>query len=314
MKAIISFDGDLLVSDNQQLGIRGQINSIKKVTEQLGALANKNLDMLITHGNASQIGYMLLRSEAARHLVHSLPLDICGADTQGATGYMLQQAILNWFDKHDIQKDVVTIITQVFVEEIMVENIPNRKGIGPFFDWERKQVLIDKFGWEFEMVPGHGNQRVVPCLMPKQVVEINSIRNLFDDHVIVICAGGGGIPVRKDGHKGIVGVEAVIDKAYTTMLLAQETNPDFIVFVSPLERIINPSGLSPNSRSLKMNLMNVNKVIENKSGIEDTMLHKLIAIKQHLVKSLGSIFIVPLEQLGRVPNQLWGVEFTSGNI
>lgn len=314
MKAIISFDGDLLISKNQHLGMKGQLGSIIKMTSMLGKLVINNIDIVITHGNAPQIGFMLLRGEAARHVIHSLPLDICGADTQGATGYMLQQSLSNWLDNHMINKDIATIVTQVIVDETIPANAPLQKGIGPFFDWERKQVLTEKYGWSFEMVPGEGNQRVVPCLIPKEIVEIKSIKCLIDQHIIVICAGGGGIPVRKNGQFGVIGVEAVIDKAYTTMLLADEINSDLIAFVSPIERIINTFDITPNDAIWHLNPSDLSYFIKRKTDIEDTMIHKLIAIKQHLNKHQRKILIIPPEQLPKLPNQTWGVEFMTEKV
>jgi carbamate kinase len=189
--AVVALDGDVLVPVDSRKGIPGQLETIANVAGHLGALVKNGHRLVITHGNASQVGYMLLRGEVARHVIHSLPLDICGADTQGATGYMLQQALCNWFSRHGLDQEVTTLVTQVVVGEPAPPGAPCTKGIGPFFDWERAQALINNHKWEFDMVPGHGYQRIVPCLTPKKIVEARSIRNLFDNGAVVICAGGG---------------------------------------------------------------------------------------------------------------------------
>lgn len=305
--AVVALDGDVLVPVDSKKGIPGQLETIANVAGHLGALVKNGHRLVITHGNASQVGYMLLRGEVARHVIHSLPLDICGADTQGATGYMLQQALCNWFSRQGLDQEVATLVTQVVVGEPAPPGAPCTKGIGPFFDWERAQALINNHKWEFDMVPGHGYQRIVPCLTPKKIVEARSIRYLFDNGAVVICAGGGGIPVLADEGGVLVGIEAVVDKAYTAELLAQVVQAKTIIFVSPWERIVKTFLLSQFDKLHRINLVDLDMLIAQSSSIEDTMRHKLIISRHFLLEDGRSVLFLPPDQLGAVPHDCSGV-------
>ncbi|HUV26832.1 MAG TPA: hypothetical protein VMW34_05635 [Anaerolineales bacterium] len=311
MKLIIVVDGDLLVSANSGHGMQEQMDAITRITDPIGQLVKEGHNLVITHGNAAQVGFVLLRGEAASHVVHSLPLDICGADTQGATGYMLQQALKNWLIEQEIQGEVTTIVTQVIVGGTPLPGIPCTKGIGPFFDEGRAQSLKINRGWDLDLIPGQGYQRVVPCLTPLEIIEGNTIRYLVERGVIVICAGGGGIPVRFNDQGGFSGVEAVVDKAYTAALIAQETGTEMIVFVSPWKRIVSVFDLRINSKLLHMNLSDLDEMIDPSVAMEDTMRHKLIASRNFLQNSGGSVLIVPPDQLGMVPDHCAGIQLSA---
>ena len=310
MKLVIAVDGDLLVSANSGQGMQEQMDAIIRITDQLGKLVEGGHKLVLTHGNAAQVGFVLLRGEAARHVVHSLPLDICGADTQGATGYMLQQALKNWLSHQDLQIEVSTIVTQVIVGEPAPVGAPCTKGIGPFFDMGRAQSLKIKRGWELDLIPGQGYQRVVPCMTPKEVIEANSIRFLLEHDVVVICAGGGGIPVQIDDQGDIIGVEAVVDKAYTAVLLAQEIGIDTVVFVSPWEKIISIFDLRIDSPLMELNLSEFEDLIGSKREMEDNMRHKLIASRNFLQDGGRSVLIIPPDQLGMVPEKCSGIRLS----
>lgn len=173
------------------------------------------------------------------------------------------------------------------------------------------------------MVPGHGYQRIVPCLTPKKIVEARSIRYLFDNGAVVICAGGGGIPVRAltppypplsggaegggELEGGLVGIEAVVDKAYTAELLAQVVQAKTIIFVSPWERIVKTFHLSLVDKLHRIDLSNLDMLIAQSSSIEDTMRHKLIISRHFLLEDGRSVFFLPPDQLGAVPHDCSGV-------
>jgi carbamate kinase len=311
VKLIVAVDGDLLVSTNSGQGMQEQMDAIVRITDQLGQLVKDGHKLVITHGNAAQVGFVLLRGEAARHVVHSLPLDICGADTQGATGYMLQQALKNWLTQQNFHNEVSTIVTQVIVGEPTPTGAPCTKGIGPFFDMGRAQSLKIKRGWELDMIPGQGYQRVVPCLTPMEIVEANSIRFLLERGVVVICAGGGGIPVKIDDQGGIAGVEAVVDKAYTAALLAKEIGTDMIVFVSPWKRMVSVFDLRINTKLRQMSLSELDELIKPSTVMEDTMRHTLIASRKFLQNNGRSVLIVPPDQLGLVPDRCGGIQLSA---
>ena len=307
MKLVIAVDGDLLVSANSGQGMQEQMDAIVLITDQMGELVASGHKLVLTHGNAPQVGFMLLRGEAARHIVHSLPLDICGADTQGATGYMLQQALKNWLSHRSLPTEVSTVVTQVIVGETAPVGAPCTKGIGPFFDRDRAQSVKIKRGWELDLVQGQGYQRVVPCMTPKEIIEANSIRFLLEHDVVVICAGGGGIPVRVDEQGELRGVEAVVDKAYTAALLAKVIGIDTIVFVTPWEKIVSVFDLKLDNPLTQFDRGEFELLIELNKEMEDTMLHKLIASRNFLQDGGRSVLIIPPDQLNRVPEKCSGI-------
>ena len=231
MRLVIAVDGDLLVPPEALRGMAGQREEIARVAAGLGHLLRQGHTAAIVHGNAPQIGYMLLRSEAASHVMHPLPLDICGSDTQGATGYLLQQALQNWFAEHGLEAEVASVVTQVVVDVAQAAAEPLR-GIGPFYDPEKARAYATSRNWRFVLMPGQGYRRAVPSLKPQAVVELKTIRWLLAQGAVVVCAGGGGIPVRAGPGGARVGVEAVVDKADTAALLAAELGAEALIFVS----------------------------------------------------------------------------------
>ena len=179
MRIVVALDGELLVPRQPQLGIEGQKVVISRTVDCLGELLKSQHELVLTHGNSPQVGYVLLRSEMASHAVHAVPLDVCGPDTQGATGYMLQQSILNQLRHSACEKEVFTMITQVVVDPHVPAHFNPVKGIGPFFDKDKARRYTQARGWDFILAPGYGYQRAVPSLMPERIVEINSILTVW---------------------------------------------------------------------------------------------------------------------------------------
>lgn len=223
---------------------------------------------------------------------------------------MLQQALRNWLDHQDCNREVISLITQVVVGEPPPVGAPNSKGIGPFFDKERALELNGNRGWDFTMVPGQGYQRIVPCLTPNRIIEINSIQSLFESNVVVVCSGGGGIPIAIDNQGELKGVEAVVDKTYTAFLLADELDAEKIIFVSPLDRIIRSFNYDPHNGLHFFDLGKLDDFLAKSPKTEDTTRHKLIASKNYLKNNL-SVVIVPPDQLHLVTEDFKGIKLTN---
>jgi carbamate kinase len=306
MRVIVTIDGDLLVPQNPSLGIAGQREEITRVVKAIGGLLLSPNEVVITHGNAPQVGFMLLRAELASHIVHSLPLDVCGADTQGATGYLLQQAVRNWLEVNHVSKEVVSLVTQVLVDPI--QPTPNRpeRGIGPFFDQEKAQTYRNTRGWDFVLIPGRGYRRAVPSLTPKALPEINLIRRLLDPVTIVVCAGGGGVPVVRDPNGELVGVEAVVDKADTTGLLARELQAEGILFVSVWDRLKQLPGIKSSGELTVLSLSELQTILNRASEFDDDSYHKLIAARVFLEGGGKWVHFAPPEGVRA------SLEFTQG--
>lgn len=297
MRIVISIDGDLLVPRNQSLGISGQREEIARVVESLSGLLAGPHEIVITHGNAPQIGYMLLRSEVASHVVHNLPLDVCGSDTQGATGYLLQQAIGNCLRERKAVKDIATLVTQVLVDvQDPAFNQPTR-GIGPFFDRDKAQMYTTSRSWVFALTPGRGYRRAVPSLMPLRVIEASSVRRLVDRETIVICAGGGGVPVVEDRCGQLVGVDAVVDKAFTASLLAAEIGAEAILFVSWCEHLEQTLQISMNCKPHPLALEDLDRYIQLARDLDPDLANKLKAGRMFLERGGKSVLIAPAGKL-----------------
>ncbi len=309
MKVIVTLDGELLVSKVANSGLQGQKEAVAKIVNNLGSILRAGHDLIIVHGNGPQVGNMLFRSEIASHAVYPIPLDVCGADTQGATGYFLQQSLQNWLRWEGIEREVTAVVTQVVVDSSELELAVPVKGVGPFFDAEKVFKYGNTRGWEFIMVPGRGQQRAVPARLPKQILEVNAIRCLMECGTIVICAGGGGIPVSYDAQGNLMGVEAVVNKSHTSALLANEVGADTIVFVSEWEKIRRGFPQSVEGGFTRLTLTELSALIEKqKDELTDSMYLKLLASRKFLQAGGKSIWIIPPEQLGDVLNRDCGIQ------
>ncbi len=308
MKVVVTIDGELLVSNVASSGLQGQKEAVARIANSLGSLLQAGYELIIVHGNGPQVGNMLFRGEVASHAVYPVPLDVCGADTQGATGYFLQQSLQNLLRREGVERDATAVVTQVIVDQSDPELAAPIKGVGPYFDGERAHNYGNSRGWEFIMVPGRGQQRAVPALLPRQIVEINSIRSLMECGTIVICAGGGGIPVSQDEQGNLVGVEAVVNKSHTSTLLANEVDADTIVFVSQWEKIRQAFPQSVKDGFTRLTLTELNALIEQQGDLPDSMYLKLVASSKYLQAGGKSIWIIPPGQLGAVLDRDCGIQ------
>ena len=217
--AVVAVGGNSLIIDKNRKSIPDQFDAVKETAMHLADMVEAGWDIVITHGNGPQVGFILRRSELAMHELHPVPLDYCGADTQGAIGYMLQKAMRNEFKKRGIEKKTVTVVTQVEVAADDPAFEKPSKPIGSFMDEETAKQRIAE-GQDFVEDAGRGWRRVVASPLPKRIVEVDAIRNLLDDGFVVVAVGGGGIPVVEKEDGELRGVEAVIDKDFASGLLA----------------------------------------------------------------------------------------------
>ena len=196
-------------------------------------------DVAIGHGNGPQVGFILRRSEIAHKVagMHEVPLDVCGADTQGAIGYALQQTLQNELHRRGIQKPVATVITQVLVDKNDPAFESPTKPIGGFMDQEEAEQRAKEMDWTVVEDAGRGWRRVVASPLPKEVVELETIRALIEAGVVVITVGGGGIPVIDVGGGEYRGTAAVIDKDFASSLLARHINADLFLISTAVEKV-----------------------------------------------------------------------------
>lgn len=235
--AVVAIGGNSLIRDRMHQTVRDQYIAAGETCWHIAAMIRDGWDVVITHGNGPQVGFILRRSELAAHELHEVPLDVCGADTQGAIGYALQQNLHNDFARLGIAKQAVTVVTQVEVsaDDPAFEN--PTKPIGSYMDEAQARRRSGEDGWSVVEDAGRGWRRVVPSPRPMRVVEEESIRTLLAEGFVVIAVGGGGIPVVADADGNLTGIAAVIDKDLASSLLATRLRAELFVISTSIERV-----------------------------------------------------------------------------
>jgi carbamate kinase len=234
--AVIAIGGNSLIKDKQHQTVADQYEAARETCKHIAAMIKAGWNVAIGHGNGPQVGFILRRSELAAHELHELPLDVCGADSQGAIGYALQQNLYNYFRQLDIPKQVVTVVTQVEVSPDDPAFQNPSKPIGSFMDETQAQRRREE-GWSMVEDAGRGWRRVVPSPLPQRIVEVEVIKGLIAAGVVVIGAGGGGIPVVADEQGNLRGIAAVIDKDHASALLANAIDADLFIISTAVEKV-----------------------------------------------------------------------------
>lgn len=236
-RAVVAIGGNSLITDPKQPSVERQFAAARETDHHIGALVAEGLDVTVVHGNGPQVGYILLRSELARHQVHEVPLDVCVADTQGAIGYILQQSLVEDLRARGIDRGAVAVVTQVEVDPDDPAFSHPTKPIGSFMTAEDAAERREAEGWDVVEDANRGWRRVVASPRPMRIVEIDAIRHLVDGGFVVIAAGGGGIPVVSDDATHLRGVAAVIDKDHAGALLAREIDASRMIISTAVERV-----------------------------------------------------------------------------
>lgn len=230
---LLAIGGNSLIKDQDHIALSSQYEAIQETTKYIAELIAEGMNLVITHGNGPQVGFIYRRGELARHELPLIPLDICGADTQGAIGYMIQMALLNDFRRMGINRRVVALVTKTVVDRDDPSFKNPTKPIGSFMTEQEALHHQKESGWQVMEDAGRGFRRVVPSPFPREIIELDTIKLLVETGTIVIAAGGGGIPVIRNEQGDLEGVEAVIDKDFGSSLLARNLGADpFIISTS----------------------------------------------------------------------------------
>jgi carbamate kinase len=232
---VIALGGNAIKSAKEKGTNEEQFHNVDNTTAHLAQLLKKGYSLVVTHGNGPQVGNILIQHDAAKLLVPPLPMDVCGAESQGQIGYMIQQTFIHNMRKIGIRKSAATIVTQVEVDKNDPAFSHPSKPVGPFYD-KATGELLKKRGYTVIEDSGRGYRRVVASPTPKAIVEIDAIRTLLKSEVIVVACGGGGIPVVLKNGK-YTGVEAVIDKDSAGEVLAEEVKADYLIMLTDVEKV-----------------------------------------------------------------------------
>jgi carbamate kinase len=237
--AVVAIGGNSLIKDKNSQTVEDQYQAAKETTFHIADMIEQGWDVAIGHGNGPQVGFILRRSEIAAKVegMHEVPLDVCGADSQGAIGYALQQNLQNELFRRGIKKAVATIVTQVLVDKDDPAFKNPSKPIGGFMDENEARRREKELGWSVVEDSGRGWRRVVASPMPKEVVELESVENLIKAGTVVVTVGGGGIPVIDKGQGVYAGTAAVIDKDFASSLLARLIKADLLLISTAIEKV-----------------------------------------------------------------------------
>jgi len=302
---VIAIGGNSLIKDAKHQGVEDQYEAARETTYHIADMIEAGWDVAIAHGNGPQVGFILRRSEIAAKVegMHEVPLDVCGADTQGAIGYALQQTLQNELFKRKINKSVATIITQTLVDKNDKAFQNPTKPIGSFMDEAEAKKRKDSMGWTVVEDAGRGWRRVVASPLPKEVVELDSVNVLINSGVVVITVGGGGIPVIDKGEGEYAGVAAVIDKDYASSLLAREIKADLFLISTAVEKVALNYG-KPDQKWLdKITLAEAKQYLaEGTHFAKGSMAPKIQAIIWYLEGGGKQALITNPENIGRALN------------
>jgi len=247
-RAVVALGGNALIKEGQDGNIYDQFENTREATQSFVKMVKQGWDIVVTHGNGPQVGAILLQNDLAKDVTPPMPLGICVAESEGYIGYMIQQCLSNQLRKTNIFKPVITLITQVLVDENDNSLKNPTKPIGPYYDDKEKKDLI-KEGYKL-IHQKDGWRIVVPSPDPKAIVEGEIIKKMLEDDIIVIASGGGGMPVIEQEGWGLNGLEAVIDKDLAAERLAEAVNADLLLILTNVEFVyLNYN--SPKQKALK---------------------------------------------------------------
>ena len=300
--AVVAIGGNSLIKDAKHQTVEDQYQAAKETTYHIADMIEAGWDVAIGHGNGPQVGFILRRSEIAHKVegMHEIPLDVCGADSQGAIGYALQQTLQNWLFQRKITKNVATVITQVLVDREDSAFKNPTKPIGGFMDEADAKRRAETMNWHVVEDAGRGWRRVVASPLPKEVVELDTVKALINAGVVVITVGGGGIPVIDAGKGDYAGVAAVIDKDYASSLLARQINADLFLISTAVEKVALNFGKPDEKWIDKMTLSEARQYLaEGKHFAKGSMAPKIQAIIWYLEGGGRQALITNPENIGR---------------
>jgi len=233
---VLAIGGNSLIRSKDRSSFADQLATTAETCRHIADIVEAGHDVVVTHGNGPQVGFILIRSHLARNRLPEIPLDACNAQTQAEVGYMIQQSLDNEFKTRGIAKPVVTVVTQVVVDAGDPAFQSPSKPVGPFYTKGEAARLERELGWVLREDAGRGFRRLVPSPRPIDVVEKPEVESLLSSGAVVVACGGGGIPVVRDNGM-LKGVAAVIDKDHASSLLAAKIGAERLVISTAVERV-----------------------------------------------------------------------------
>lgn len=298
--AVVAIGGNSLIRDEEHQSVEDQYLAICETAKHIAEIIEQGFEVIVTHGNGPQVGFILRRAEIASDVahMHRVPLVSCGADTQGAIGYQIQQALNNEFNRRGLAKKAVTIVTQVVVETEDPAFANPTKPIGSFYTKEQAAALQRlNPDWVIVNDAGRGYRRVVPSPLPKEIVEREIIHKLVREGYSIIAVGGGGIPTIRNPDGFLKGVDAVIDKDFASSLLATEVNADVLIISTSVPMVYLNYG-KPGEKALDyLVLSELKEYVKENHFAPGSMLPKIEAVINFLERGGKKAIITNPESL-----------------
>ena len=292
---VVLVNGEVL-ANSQGAKISDQRLNAKSLAENLSPIFASDLNITLLHGNKPQVGFVLLRSELSSHVLHSIPLDVCGADTQGATGYILSQAIMNALKRDGVKRHVVNLMTQTLVDgSLPLEKVP-MKTIGPWYDRDKADLYRQTRDWQMIEEPGRGYRRAVPSVPAQEILEIENIQQLAKSGNIVIAGGGGGVPVVRNAHGFLEGIESVVDTDQVACLVSQQLKAQFLLMVIESDVKFLLSGMSTETEN-HLRLSDLDQMLAREVIKSSTVFSKMSAASLFLHNGGEQVVITTLRKL-----------------
>lgn len=236
-RIVVALGGNAILQPGQCGRYDEQRHNVDVTAAQLAELVEAGHELVLTHGNGPQVGNLLLQNEEAKSCVEPMPLDVLGAMTQGMIGYMFQQSLRNELRARGVDRPVVSLVTQVEVDEADPAFTDPSKPVGPFYAQETAAQLAAERGYQMKADSGRGWRRVVPSPEPQRVIEQQTVSSLLEQGAIVIASGGGGVPVRTMPSNQLAGIDAVIDKDRAAAVLARAVGADVLMILTDVPNV-----------------------------------------------------------------------------
>lgn len=296
--AVVAIGGNSLIKNPRQQTVRDQYLAAHETTVHVVSMVAQGWNVIVSHGNGPQVGFVLRRSELAARELHEVPLDVCGADTQGAIGYALAQNLQNEMRRRGVERPVAALVTQCEVASQDPAFASPSKPIGSFMaeaDAKRRQA---EDGWAVIEDANRGWRRVVASPRPLRIVELDSIKTLVDAGVVVVAVGGGGIPVVRNDAGDLEGVAAVIDKDLASSLLAQRLGADLFLVATAVEKVALGFGTPAQRWVDKLSLAQARRYLsEGGHFAKGSMAPKIQAVIEYLEHGGGEALITDPEHI-----------------
>jgi carbamate kinase len=288
---VMAIGGNSLIKNPRRMTVLDQYRSAGETSHHIAHLVRQGYRIVVTHGNGPQVGFILLRSEAAKGVIHQVPLESCVADTQGAIGYQIAQTLRNELRRQRISRKIAAVVTQVLVSRSDPAFRNPVKPIGPFYTEADALAHQRDEGWQMKLDAGRGWRRVVPSPKPRKIIEEPVIRELVDAGVVVIAAGGGGIPVYRERNGNLRGCAAVIDKDAASCLLARRLKADIFVMSTGVSNVMLHYGQPEQTKLKQVRTDEMRGYLREGHFAEGSMKPKIEAALDYLDHGGGHVII-----------------------